>query len=75
MEVASDERLRSARGRHHHDVSGWLARSALCAALKAPLTCEPRLRFRAHLGECTSQLARLVHSHLFQPLPFDAEDR
>ena len=37
MGMPSDERLRNGSGRHHHDVSGWLARSVLCAALKEPV--------------------------------------
>ena len=42
MEIASDERLRSGSGRHHHDVSGWLARSAFCASLEARISQERR---------------------------------
>ena len=54
MEVASDERLRSARGRHHHDVSGWLARSALCASLKWRISQELLNRLQPFLVECNS---------------------
>ena len=41
METASDERLKSARSRQHHDVSGWVAGSVLCASLKARISWEP----------------------------------
>ena len=37
MKIASDERLRSARGRHHHDVSGWVAIDHNRCQLKARL--------------------------------------
>ena len=59
MEIASDERLRSGSGRHHHDVSGWLARSALCAALKEAITQQRRMILKRGLkrGEERDELS------------------
>ena len=59
MEMASVERLRSGSGRRHHDVSGWLARSALCAALKEAITEQRRMILKRGLkrGEERDELS------------------
>ena len=59
MGMPSDERLRSGSGRHHHDVSGWLARSALCAALKEAITQQRRMILKRGLkrGEERDELS------------------